>query len=157
MKKQRSFSWTQVMPFALFQLLCLLFIATDWVESAWSEDKQVLIELKHFLQARDRVNHGVYESWSELDSSPCGWRGVGCDAAGQVGSLDLSGSSISGTAFGNFSRLPALTRLDLSNNPSRGLCQPATSAGAAASSTSTCPATSSAGTLTSPAWHDCRR
>ncbi|CAN6177882.1 unnamed protein product [Urochloa humidicola] len=120
MKKQRSFSWTQVMPFALFQLLCLLFIATDWVESAWSEDKQVLIELKHFLQARDRVNHGVYESWSELDSSPCGWRGVGCDAAGQVGSLDLSGSSISGTAFGNFSRLPALTRLDLSNNSIEG-------------------------------------
>ncbi|KAJ1291733.1 hypothetical protein BS78_02G338700 [Paspalum vaginatum] len=79
-------------------------------------DKEVLVELKRFLRENNKVNRGDYDAWNESDESPCWWRGVRCDAAGRVASLDLSGSSISGPAFGNFSRLSALVSLDLSNN-----------------------------------------
>ncbi|XP_066395193.1 probable LRR receptor-like serine/threonine-protein kinase At1g74360 [Miscanthus floridulus] len=80
-------------------------------------DKEVLVELKRFLQDNNRVNRGAYDAWQESDASPCGWHGVRCDdASGRVTSLDLSRSSISGPAFGNFSRLPELAELDLSDN-----------------------------------------
>ncbi|KAL6856229.1 hypothetical protein ACP4OV_019031 [Aristida adscensionis] len=79
-------------------------------------DKDVLVDLKRFLQRNNRVNRGAYDNWAESDASPCNWHGVRCDHAGRVTSLDLSGSSISGAAFGNFSRLPALAGLDLSGN-----------------------------------------
>lgn len=80
------------------------------------DDKAVLVELKRFLQDNNKVNRGAYDAWQESDDSPCGWYGVRCDTAGRVTSLDLSRSSISGPAFGNFSRLPALAELDLSDN-----------------------------------------
>ena len=80
------------------------------------DDKEVLVELKHFLQDNNKVNRGAYDAWQESDASPCEWHGVQCDTADRVTALDLSGSSISGPAFGNFSRLPALARLDLSDN-----------------------------------------
>ncbi|XP_062189540.1 probable LRR receptor-like serine/threonine-protein kinase At1g74360 [Phragmites australis] len=85
-----------------------------------SGDKEVLVELKRFLQENNKVNRGEYDAWQESDPSPCGWFGVGCDADRRVTSLDLSGSSISGPAFGNFSRLSALTSLDLSVNTISG-------------------------------------
>ncbi|KAL6876385.1 hypothetical protein ACP4OV_012957 [Aristida adscensionis] len=111
----------RIMPSCALQVLFLLII-TGGVRSASSAgDKQVLIELKHFLQATNRVHRGAYDSWSESENSPCGLRGVKCNAAGQVESLDLSSSSIFGPAFGNFSRLRALKRLDLSNNSIDGL------------------------------------
>jgi len=81
-----------------------------------SGDREVLVELKRFLKEANKVNRGAYDAWTETDASPCGWHGVGCDGAGRVTSLDLSGASISGPAFGNFSRLSALARLDLSDN-----------------------------------------
>jgi len=81
-----------------------------------SGDREVLVELKRFLQEANKVNRGAYDAWTETDASPCGWHGVGCDGGGRVTSLDLSGASISGPAFGNFSRLSALARLDLSDN-----------------------------------------
>jgi Leucine-rich repeat (LRR) protein len=83
-------------------------------------DREVLVELKRFLQENNRVNRGAYDTWSESDASPCGWHGVGCDDAGRVTSLDLSRASISGPAYGNFSRLTALARLDLSDNTLSG-------------------------------------
>jgi Leucine-rich repeat (LRR) protein len=79
-------------------------------------DRDVLVELKRFLQENNKVNRGAYDAWPETDASPCNWQGVRCDATGRVASLDLSGASISGPAFGNFSRLPALSTLDLSGN-----------------------------------------
>jgi len=81
-----------------------------------SGDREVLVELKRFLKEANKVNRGAYDAWTETDASPCGWHGVGCDGGGRVTSLDLSGASISGPAFGNFSRLSALARLDLSDN-----------------------------------------
>lgn len=81
-----------------------------------SGDKEVLVELKRFLVANNRVNRGDYDGWPESDPTACAWRGVSCDVDGRVASLNLTGSSISGPAFANFSRLGALTSLDLSDN-----------------------------------------
>ncbi|CAN6212219.1 unnamed protein product [Urochloa humidicola] len=117
------------MSLLLLGFLTLLLVAGDVAVTAAAQggagggDREVLVELKRFLQENNRVNRGAYDTWpSESEaSSPCdGWRGVVCDAAGRVTSLDLSGASISGAAFGNFSRLPALTSLDLSDNTLTG-------------------------------------
>nr|CAB3454849.1 unnamed protein product [Digitaria exilis] len=87
---------------------------------AQGDDKEVLVELKRFLQENNKVNRGAYDEWQETDASPCGWHGVTCDGASRVTSLDLSHASISGPAFGNFSRLSALASLDLSDNTITG-------------------------------------
>ncbi|TVU38106.1 hypothetical protein EJB05_11460 [Eragrostis curvula] len=108
----------------LFGLLVLLLFAGEVVVTTRAQgtsgDKDVLVELKRFLQEHNKVNRGAYDSWPESDASPCRWHGVTCDLAGRVTSLDLAGASISGPAFGNFSRLPALSWLDLSGNTLSG-------------------------------------
>ncbi|XP_051215089.1 probable LRR receptor-like serine/threonine-protein kinase At1g74360 [Lolium perenne] len=108
----------------LLQFLCLLFLAGEVVligaQSGGGGDKEVLVELKRFLVTNNRVNRGDYDAWPESDPSPCRWHGVTCDANGRVASLNLSRSSISGAAFGNFSRLTALASLDLSDNSITG-------------------------------------
>uniref|UniRef100_A0A0E0D1T8 Leucine-rich repeat-containing N-terminal plant-type domain-containing protein n=1 Tax=Oryza meridionalis TaxID=40149 RepID=A0A0E0D1T8_9ORYZ len=83
-------------------------------------DREVLLELKNFLQFQNPINHGGYNSWPESGTSPCHWQGVGCDASGRVNFLDLSNSNISGPAFQNLSRLSGLTHLDLSANSITG-------------------------------------
>ncbi|KAK3127600.1 hypothetical protein QOZ80_7AG0575560 [Eleusine coracana subsp. coracana] len=107
-------------PFLIGFLSLLLFagevVVVITAQNGSGSDKDVLIDLKRFLQETNKVNRGAYDAWPESDASPCTWHGVRCDATGRVTSLDLSGASISGPAFGNFSRLPALTRLDLSGN-----------------------------------------
>ncbi|XP_040252718.1 probable LRR receptor-like serine/threonine-protein kinase At1g74360 [Aegilops tauschii subsp. strangulata] len=87
-------------------------------------DREVLRELKSFLQAQNPINRGAYDTWSEAEVSPCRLQGVGCDAAGRVSYLDLSSSSIAGPSFGNFSRLNRLTHLDLSANSITGQLHP---------------------------------
>uniref|UniRef100_A0A0D9X774 non-specific serine/threonine protein kinase n=1 Tax=Leersia perrieri TaxID=77586 RepID=A0A0D9X774_9ORYZ len=79
-------------------------------------EREVLLELKNFLQVQNPINHGGYNNWLESKTSPCQWQGVSCDASGRVNFLDLSNSNISGPAFQNFSRLNRLTHLDLSAN-----------------------------------------
>uniref|UniRef100_A0A0D9X137 non-specific serine/threonine protein kinase n=1 Tax=Leersia perrieri TaxID=77586 RepID=A0A0D9X137_9ORYZ len=105
----------------LLGFLCFLFFAGEVAVVA--DDREVLIELKRFLQANNKFNRGAYDTWQESEPSPCRWAGVTCaggdgdgGGGGRVTELDLSNSAISGGAFGNFSRLTALTRLDLSGN-----------------------------------------
>ncbi|XBI02709.1 hypothetical protein VPH35_131219 [Triticum aestivum] len=87
-------------------------------------DKEVLRELKNFLNAQNPINRGTYDTWSETEASPCRLQGVECDAAGRVTYLDLSSSNIAGPSFGNFSRLTRLTHLDLSTNSITGQLHP---------------------------------
>ncbi|TVU13972.1 hypothetical protein EJB05_37412, partial [Eragrostis curvula] len=112
----------------LLRSLCLFLVTADGVVIGVLDggnrdgEVEVLIDLKRFLQKNNKVTRGAYGAWPESDSSsPCGWRGVGCGADGRVTSLDLSGASISGPAFGNFSRLTELAWLDLSDNTLRGV------------------------------------
>ncbi|GJN32967.1 hypothetical protein PR202_gb21518 [Eleusine coracana subsp. coracana] len=104
----------------LLRSLCLLLVTAEVVVIGVRGDRddevEVLLELKRFLQETNKVNRGAYDAWPESDATPCTRHGVGCDSTGRVTSLDLSGASISGPAFGNFSRLSALTSLDLSGN-----------------------------------------
>ncbi|KAE8780341.1 putative LRR receptor-like serine/threonine-protein kinase [Hordeum vulgare] len=111
----------------LLQSLCILLLAGEVVligaQSAGGGgggDKEVLVELKRFLVSNNKVNRGGYDGWQESDPSPCGWKGVTCDGGGRVSSLNLTRSTISGPVFGGFSRLPALTSLDLSDNSITG-------------------------------------
>ncbi|VAH44187.1 unnamed protein product [Triticum turgidum subsp. durum] len=106
----------------LLQFLCLLLLAVEAALTGAQSagDKEVLVELKRFLVANNKVNRGGYDGWPESDASPCAWTGVTCDGGGRVASLNLAGSTISGPAFGNFSRLSALTSLDLSDNSITG-------------------------------------
>nr|XP_040254825.1 probable LRR receptor-like serine/threonine-protein kinase At1g74360 [Aegilops tauschii subsp. strangulata] len=112
-------------PSLLLKFLYGLLLASGEVvliaaQSHGGGDEEVLVELKRFLVANNRFNRGGYDGWQESDPSPCGWWGIGCDGNGRVESLNLTGSAISGPAFGSFSRLSALTSLDLSCNSITG-------------------------------------
>lgn len=81
-------------------------------------DKQVLLDLKSFLEDQNKIDRGSYNTqWNASDSSPCNWAGISCDEYGsRVTGINLSGNSLAGEFFGNFSALTALTYLDLSSN-----------------------------------------
>ncbi|KAG8057868.1 hypothetical protein GUJ93_ZPchr0002g25340 [Zizania palustris] len=61
---------------------------------------------------------GALADWNDggKASPHCKWTGVGCNAAGLVDRLDLSGKNLSGKVADDVFRLPALTVLNLSNN-----------------------------------------
>ncbi|XP_057474703.1 LOW QUALITY PROTEIN: probable LRR receptor-like serine/threonine-protein kinase At1g74360 [Actinidia eriantha] len=99
--------------FALIVFLILItgnIVVGDSLES----DKEVLLNLKTYLEDHNRVNRGKYSDWNQ-SSSPCTWPGISCDRS-RVTGIDLSDSTIAGGIFGNFSALTALTHLDLSSN-----------------------------------------
>ncbi|CAM0146343.1 unnamed protein product [Urochloa decumbens] len=58
---------------------------------------------------------GALADWKP-GSSHCSWSGVGCNAAGLVDRLDLSGKNLSGKVADDVLRLSALTVLNLSSN-----------------------------------------
>ncbi|TVU06506.1 hypothetical protein EJB05_49727, partial [Eragrostis curvula] len=127
-KKELDRFCVVLMPnlYQIINAICgvLITAATAAQATNRQSDKDVLLELKDFLQAQDPINPGIYQGWSESDASPCHWDGIRCDSAGHVDSLDLSSSNISGPSFGNFSRLPRLSHLDLSANSITGQLHP---------------------------------
>ncbi|XP_020098966.1 probable LRR receptor-like serine/threonine-protein kinase At1g74360 [Ananas comosus] len=102
-------------PTLILLLLSSILITGDVVEGL--SDKEVVAELKQFLQEHNPINRGGYAEWDVSEPTPCNWSGISCDAAmGRVVGVDLSSSNISGPAFGKFSLLTELARLDLSAN-----------------------------------------
>ncbi|KAJ6676837.1 RECEPTOR KINASE-LIKE PROTEIN XA21 [Salix viminalis] len=84
-------------------------------------DRQVLLDLKSFLEERNHVNRGQYSRWNQQSSNPCRWSGILCTSDGsRVNGINLAASSISGDLYANFSSLTALTNLDLSQNTFSG-------------------------------------
>ncbi|XP_038983449.1 probable LRR receptor-like serine/threonine-protein kinase At1g74360 [Phoenix dactylifera] len=79
-------------------------------------DKEVLLQLKDFLQKNNLIYRGGYAQWNESETSPCNWLGIGCSGDGRVTRVDLSASNISGAIFPSFSLLTELAFLDLSAN-----------------------------------------
>ncbi|KAL6010382.1 hypothetical protein ACLOJK_000813 [Asimina triloba] len=80
-------------------------------------DREVLLQLKVFLQQNNPANQGPYALWGKTEPSPCSWSGITCDDAdSRVTGISLSSSGICGSIFGNFSALTQLSVLDLSNN-----------------------------------------
>ncbi|KAK9026676.1 hypothetical protein V6N11_039510 [Hibiscus sabdariffa] len=85
-------------------------------------DKEILLNLKSFLEKQNRVNRGRYSEWNQGSSNPCKWHGIFCSPDMQrVTGIDLSDSKISGEMFNNFSALTQLQHLDLSRNTLKGV------------------------------------
>ncbi|XP_030455264.2 MDIS1-interacting receptor like kinase 2-like [Syzygium oleosum] len=77
-----------------------------------NEEAEALLAWKATL---DRQSRHALSSWN--GSNPCSWRGIDCDPLGSIASLELSDSAMHGTLHHlNFSRLPNLVTLKLSNN-----------------------------------------
>ncbi|KAI3459773.1 hypothetical protein Pfo_016436 [Paulownia fortunei] len=58
-----------------------------------------------------------FAEWNSEDKSPCNWHGISCDTRGNhVIAIDLSNKNVVGKLFYNFSGLPELKYLNLSEN-----------------------------------------
>lgn len=82
-------------------------------------DKEVLLNLKNtsYTQQQNAVHKDPFAEWNSKDESPCKWPGISCDTRGNhVTAIDLSNKNIVGSLFHNFSGLPELKYLNLSEN-----------------------------------------
>ncbi|KAK4803911.1 hypothetical protein SAY86_003728 [Trapa natans] len=106
---------------SFFYGLTVISVVGDSIDT----DREVLLNLKQFLEESNQINRGRYSQWNS-STSPCQWNGIVCTpsngaaATGRVTGVDLSNSSISSFLFGNFSALRELTYLDLSRNTIMG-------------------------------------
>ncbi|TVU33674.1 hypothetical protein EJB05_25507, partial [Eragrostis curvula] len=92
----------------------LSLILSAGVVGAAGDERAALLALKAgFIDPL-----GALGDWKDgVKASPhCSWTGVGCNAAGRVGSLDLSGKNLSGKVSDDLFRLASLTVLNLSSN-----------------------------------------
>ncbi|CAG7892805.1 unnamed protein product, partial [Brassica rapa] len=84
-------------------------------------DREVLIELKVYLESHNPTNGGMYTAWKTKEQDVCQWPGITCTPQrSRVIGIHLSESLIAGGLFGNFSALTQLTYLDLSRNTIEG-------------------------------------
>lgn len=80
-------------------------------------DRYILLNLKSFLEAKNKVNRGRYAQWNQHSSDYCNWSGITCDpVTRRVTGIDLSKSNLNGEISGNFSELSELSSIDLSGN-----------------------------------------
>ncbi|KAK6231944.1 hypothetical protein SCA6_002017 [Theobroma cacao] len=94
---------------------------TAMSEHSLDTDKEILLNLKSFLEERNPINRGGYEKWNQTSSNPCDWYGISCSLDGaRVTGIDLSDNRISGEMFQSFSALNQLRYLDLSKNTLQG-------------------------------------
>ncbi|KAL3731190.1 hypothetical protein ACJRO7_028116 [Eucalyptus globulus] len=84
------------------------------------KETEALLKWKSNLNEESRF---ILSSWNE--SSLCSWLGIACDLPRSIVSLNLSSSTIRGTLHHlNFSQLPSLITLKLSNNSLYGNIPP---------------------------------
>ncbi|XXG46834.1 hypothetical protein AAC387_Pa02g1577 [Persea americana] len=108
-------------------LIFLLILITGQVVagSSLQTDKEVLLQLKSFLEVSNKIqqNRGRYVEWGNSSKpSPCDWPGIECSSRkSRVTGIDLSDANISGSIFDNYSALTELSMLDLSKNVIGGL------------------------------------
>ncbi|KAJ9560222.1 hypothetical protein OSB04_005382 [Centaurea solstitialis] len=98
-----------------FIIFFVLFTGRDAIGDSLESDKQVLLNLKSFLQLKNTVNQGIYKKWDPQAPTPCTWPGISCSGE-RVTAIRLPGNNIAGNLFGNFSALTELEYLDLSTN-----------------------------------------
>ncbi|XP_021761567.1 probable LRR receptor-like serine/threonine-protein kinase At1g74360 [Chenopodium quinoa] len=105
----------------LLFVLFLVFSGTITKADAQTEeagsDRVILLNLKSFLEEKNKVNRGKYADWNKFSSDHCNWSGVACNpGTRRVTGIDLSKSSLNGEISGNFSGLSELSSVDLSGN-----------------------------------------
>ncbi|XVF55869.1 hypothetical protein PTKIN_Ptkin06aG0071000 [Pterospermum kingtungense] len=104
-----------------FLVLMIVAAGTAISENSLDKDKEILLNLKSFLEEGNRINRGGYEKWNQISSNPCDWYGILCSSdRARVTGIDLSDNRISGAMFNNFSALDGLQYLDLSKNTISG-------------------------------------
>ncbi|GJX41616.1 probable LRR receptor-like serine/threonine-protein kinase [Tanacetum coccineum] len=96
-------------------LFLILITGKDVTGDSLDIDKEVLLNLKSFLEQKNKVNQGSYNKWDPQDVTPCVWQGISC-SSNRVTGINLPDNDIAGGLFGNFSALTELTHLDLSTN-----------------------------------------
>ncbi|MBA0721792.1 hypothetical protein Golax_009296 [Gossypium laxum] len=107
-----------VIHYKLFEFAAFAAVSGNSLDT----DKEVLLNLKSFLEEQNRVNRGRYTEWNERSSNPCEWYGILCsNGEARIIGIDLSDSNISGEMFNNFSALTHLQHLDLSKNTLNGV------------------------------------
>nr|GMC71408.1 probable LRR receptor-like serine/threonine-protein kinase At1g74360 [Ipomoea batatas] len=110
-------------PLLVFSFLFLVVTGTLVSGDSLETDKNVLLNLKSFIEHQSTVNRGSrYTKWNSTDLSPCNWPGISC-FGGRVTGLNLSGNYLNGEMFDNFSALTSLSYLDLSSNTIDGAIQ----------------------------------
>ncbi|MBA0776520.1 hypothetical protein Gotri_011503 [Gossypium trilobum] len=107
-----------VIHYKLFEFAAFAAVSGNSLDT----DKEVLLNLKSFLEEQNRVNRGRYIEWNERSSNPCEWYGILCsNGEARIIGIDLSDSNISGEMFNNFSALTHLQHLNLSTNTLNGV------------------------------------
>ncbi|MBA0660565.1 hypothetical protein Goklo_012565 [Gossypium klotzschianum] len=96
-----------VIHYKLFEFAAFAAVSGNSLDT----DKEVLLNLKSFLEEQNRVNRGRYTEWNERSSNPCEWYGILCsNGEARIIGIDLSDSNISGEICHN------LVYLNLSHN-----------------------------------------
>ncbi|KAI3513368.1 hypothetical protein L1887_20699 [Cichorium endivia] len=96
-------------------LFLILLTVKDAIGDTLDIDKQVLLNLRSFLEEKNKVNQGNYNKWDPQSQTPCSWPGISC-SGNRVTGISLPDNDIAGNLFGNFSALTELAYLDLSTN-----------------------------------------
>ncbi|KAL8225706.1 hypothetical protein R6Q57_018263 [Mikania cordata] len=104
-------------PYTIPFILFFILITGDRYANSQSldSDKQVLLNLRLFLEQKNTINQGIYNRWDPRDPSPCIWLGISC-SGDRVTGISLPENDIAGNLFNNFSALTELAYLDLSGN-----------------------------------------
>ncbi|KAI3460103.1 hypothetical protein Pfo_016766 [Paulownia fortunei] len=117
---------------ASLQLILFIFVqaALQLALSATSSERHdskvaermEAIALLKWKASLDNQSQSLLHSWGVTNNNPCKWVGIGCNLAGRVALLNLSSNGIRGTLQDlDFSSIPHLFSLDLSNNSLYGL------------------------------------
>ncbi|CAI9266818.1 unnamed protein product [Lactuca saligna] len=104
-------------------LFLILIAGKDAIGDSLDSDKEVLLNLRLFLEQKNKVNQGKYNKWDPQSQTPCTWPGISC-SGDRVTGISLPDNDIAGDLFGNFSALTELTHLDLSTNTIDGSIPP---------------------------------
>ncbi|KAL7615758.1 hypothetical protein Lser_V15G00537 [Lactuca serriola] len=104
-------------------LFLILIAGKDAIGDSLDSDKEVLLNLRSFLEQKNKVNQGEYNKWDPQSQTPCTWPGISC-SGNRVTGISLPDNDIAGALFGNFSALTELTHLDLSTNTIDGSIPP---------------------------------
>ncbi|KAL9239496.1 hypothetical protein vseg_013810 [Gypsophila vaccaria] len=106
----------------LLFLFLIIFSGTvtkaDTLTKAEENDREILLNLKAFLEQNNKMNRGKYSLWNVSSTDPCTWAGISCDVPGthRVTGIDLSSSNINGNVYADFAGLTELRSVDLSSN-----------------------------------------
>ncbi|XP_074277585.1 putative LRR receptor-like serine/threonine-protein kinase At1g74360 [Silene latifolia] len=105
------------LSFIMLILISGTVTKADTLTTMEESDRDNLLNLKSYLETKNKMNRGKYTQWNVHSKNPCNWTGISCDPdTRRVTGIDLSGCNIDGVISGNFSGLTELRDLDLSSN-----------------------------------------